>query len=194
MAIMDGQATLFYDLTDPLSYLLDQELVVVEQDLGISVRRTGFELLPPPSPLLDAHDAFWAGRWASAEVLGGLQGSSLVQPQLVPWTRKAHELHLHAKALEAGETVRKAIFAAFFAEARDIGRVDTLVEIAADAGLDRTEAKAVLDVDRFQADVVDARQAALVAGVRDTPSLLAGRTSLQGFHNRIALSTLLAGT
>jgi predicted DsbA family dithiol-disulfide isomerase len=175
--------TFFFDFVDPLSYLQDIEI----DALGGHVERIGFELAPPPSPLGSVRDERWAARYAAAVA----QGVTLAPPALVPWTRKAHELHVHARESGRGDEVRRAIFEAYFTKGDDIGRVDRLVALAVALGFDRTGVKAVLDVDRHEEDVSAARRAAAEAGIVDTPTLVIGARTLRGFHNRRDLGSLL---
>jgi predicted DsbA family dithiol-disulfide isomerase len=90
-----------------------------------------------------------------------------------------------------GDAAHRAVFDAVFLEGRDVGRVDVLVELAGGLGLDATETKATLDVDRYAPDVVAARAAAARSGVAASPALVSGHGTLQGFHNRDALRTFL---
>jgi predicted DsbA family dithiol-disulfide isomerase len=190
--MIHAPAKLYFDFTDPLSYLVDRELDAVEQDLDITVARVAFELRPPPEPITDTADPFWADRWTLAEAIAPEPSLRPPQPRLVPWSRKAHELHLHAAALGRGPAIRRAVFDAFFMLGQDIGRVDLLLEIARGVGLDLTETKAVLDVDRHQPALAEARQVAVAVGIELAPTIVVGEVRLEGFHNRIALSTLLA--
>jgi predicted DsbA family dithiol-disulfide isomerase len=119
---------------------------------------------------------------------------ALDRPSIVPWSRKAHELLWHAEERGVADEIRSAVFHAFFLEHLDIGRVDVLVSLAGRAGLDVTETKAVLDVDRFSAGVSDRRDEVVASGVDAVPSLVAGARSLQGFHNRASLGTFLRGS
>jgi predicted DsbA family dithiol-disulfide isomerase len=176
---------LYFDFVDPLSYLQEIELY----PLGSPIERVGFELVPPPEPLGSVHDERWTRRYAQARALA--PSVALAPPGLVPWTRKAHELHLLAIELGRGDEVRRAIFEAYFVGGDDIGRVDRLVSLAASFGMDRTGVKAALDVDRHQEDVSEARRAAVVAGIVDTPTLVISGKPLRGFHNRERLGTLL---
>jgi predicted DsbA family dithiol-disulfide isomerase len=109
----------------------------------------------------------------------------------VPWTRKAHELVLYAAEHGRGDEVHRAIFRAAFELGRDIGRIDLLVGIARDAGLDPMEASTVLGVDKFAAAVEASRSTALSLGVVGPPTLLAHGELLRGFHNREDLRTFL---
>ena len=188
----------YFDFIDPLSYLLARELKVVlggrnsgDSSDSVEVRWTPFELRPPPTPLTTSDDPTLAARWDQARALEVEAGSWFRPGQLVPWTRKAHELLLHAATADLQDAVRMAVFDCWLLEGRDIGRVDVLVELARNVGLDITETKAVLDVDRFEADVAAARAAALSNSVTDTPVLVRGDRRLEGFHNRTALGTFL---
>jgi predicted DsbA family dithiol-disulfide isomerase len=90
-----------------------------------------------------------------------------------------------------GDAVRTAIFGAYFGAGQDIGRVDVLVAIGVGAGLDPTETKAVLDVDRHEADVTAQRREAEASGVTDVPRLWDGTRLAEGFPDLTGLGTLL---
>jgi len=178
---------LYFDFVDPLSYVANHALA----GGGREVEWVGFELVPPPSPLTGGDDGRWVARRTAAAPSAARLGLEIGTPALVPWSRKAHELHLHAAEHGKGAEVRAAIFDAYFRQGRDIGRVDVLVEVAASVGLDRTATKAVLDVDRHEAEVVAARREATEAGVTDVPShSVAGRV-VEGFPDPTDHGTLL---
>lgn len=190
--VTDGEPTFYFDFIDPLSYLTELELEALGAASSASVRRIGFELRPPPEPLTIVEDPALAERWGEARSLARtMEGVALEPPALVPWTRKAHELHLFAASKERADAVRSGIYEAYFRLGRDIGRVDVLVDIAREVGLDATESKAALDVDRFAADVASLRSVARASGVRDTPAFVRGDARLEGFHNRTRLGTFL---
>jgi predicted DsbA family dithiol-disulfide isomerase len=181
----------YFDFVDPLSYLQEVELSGLAAP-G-SIEAIGFELAPPPAPLTSLDDQRWQRRYAEARTLPAAGGVTLAPPPLVPWTRKAHELHLLARESGRADEVRRAIFESYFGRGEDIGRVDRLVELAAGLGFDRTAVKAALDVDRYDAGVAEARRSAAEAGVVDTPSIAVSTGILRGFHNRAALGSLLPG-
>ena len=188
---------IYFDFVDPLSYIAAHVLGLrsrsVDETPQATVEWVGFELRPPPAPLTEALDPIWTERWREARVRVETLGLTLDPPRLVPWTRKAHELHILAGLQGQGDIVRVALFEAFFRRGRDIGRVDVLVEIGAAAGLDRTETKAVLDVDRHEADVTSAREEAQARGVTDVPVLSIDGRPVEGFPDPTDLGTLLPG-
>lgn len=182
---------LWFDFVDPLSYLTELEMRAVASSLAEPVERVGFELAPPPAPLTWIDEPRWSSRLALARPMAASAGVTLAPPPVVPWTRKAHELHLHAQGLGNGDDVRLAIYRAYFERGQDIGRIDRLVAVAEACGLDPAAARTVLGVDRHEGDVLAARAAAIAAGVTDVPALTTGARMRQGFHNRADLLTLL---
>jgi predicted DsbA family dithiol-disulfide isomerase len=185
-------STLYFDYVDPLCYLLEAELAdVLSEGHPIEVTRVPAEVCPPPGPLLDPDGPWWAARWQAAQAAAGPRGLVLAEPPLLPWTSKAHELVLHARQRDLGARAHAAVFDAIFGRGRDIGRVDVLVELAQELGLDAHEAKAVLDVDRYSDEVAALGARAAQAGVAEVPTLVRGSQTLQGFHNRSTLRTFL---
>jgi predicted DsbA family dithiol-disulfide isomerase len=184
----------YFDFVDPVSYLLDGEVSAVEEALDVQVARVGVEINPPPHPLGAPDDAIWGPRWDDAERIADSLGAVLRRPRLVPWTRKAHELmeHLHEGHESLVPELRKKLMTAFIVDHHDIGRVDVLVEVAGQLGLDRTETKAVLDVDRYDEAIERRRRQVVEAGLRVVPTVAMGGRRLEGFHNRASLSTLLS--
>jgi predicted DsbA family dithiol-disulfide isomerase len=83
------------------------------------------------------------------------------------------------------------VLEAYVRDGRDIGRVDVLVDIATSAGLDRTTTKAVLDVDRHEAEVLSARVVARAEGVSDVPAFWIDGRLVEGFPDPTDLGTLL---
>lgn len=167
----------FFDFIDPVSCVVAH--MIEEARAAALVEWRGFELCPPPGVLIDPRHNAWRGRHARALTLARrartLQPSG---PTFLPWTRKAHELCEFARGKDSVHPVRRALFRAHFVDHADIGRIDLLVEIAARAGLDRTEAKAVLDVDRYAGAVLANRKAARTRGIADVPALVTSGGSL----------------
>ena len=174
---------LFFDYVDPASFLVERHLSSVENSLSITAERIPFEVRPPPTPMVDPRSPEWRTLWEKAGATALEEGVTLANPRLVPWTRKAHELALHAREDGHDVTVHRALFEAFLLEGRDIGRVDVLLEIAVGHGLDGSHTKAVLDVDRHSPMVTAARARAERLGVRGVPTLRTGDQTLEGLQS-----------
>jgi len=190
---MTGTGTLFfhYDYVDPLSYLLKRWLQEREETRGMVLQSLPFELNPPPNQLLDPCCEEIRTLWKDAFAHGEEVGIGLKPPWIVPWTRKAHELALFAREKNLFEEIHETLFRAYLIEGRDIGRVDVLVKIATERGLDPQETKAVLDVDRHREGVEDARAQGKSAGITAPPALVWNGRTLDGKPSPEALRSLL---
>ena len=190
----ENRALFFFDYVDATSWVVELWLAELLPLDGLTVDRRPYELKPPPELPLRPSDAEWATSRLWALPTLEAMGRTPVNPSLVPWTRKAHELALHAAQEGCYAHIHAALFERFHEGGVDIGRIDVLVSIAASAGLNTSESKAVLDVDRYAEEVCEARREAEKLGVRGAPTILAGHKRLerpQGFDElRIFLTSL----
>ena len=169
---------LFFDFVDPGSRLACH--MIEKAGAAHAVRWRGLELRPPPLPLIDPGNPDWRARHSPVAPPALELGLPMDTPNLVPWTRKAHELAEFARERDCYHGVRRALFEAHFVDRTDIGRIDLLVEIAHRAGLDRGEARVALDVDRYTGVVLEHRAEARELGVTEVPALVDGGRHLQG--------------
>jgi len=193
-----------FDYVDPGSYLV---LGVLEA--GVEGAGTGFddvrwrplELRTPEQPPLDPGDPEWRRLLLAHQEEARTLGVPFRIPALAPRTRKAHELGFHAREQGVFPAVHRALFRAHFEEGRDLGRVDVLVEVARETGLEPAEVRTVLGVDRFRQAVEEERAGLLGQGIRGVPTLRRGDAgdagpgdpeSIEGFEGAAALSRALA--
>jgi len=100
---------------------------------------------------------------------------------LVTNTFKAHELLHFAKAHCCQEEVKERLLRAHFSGGRHVGRIDVLVEIAQEAGLDGEAARRSLESGEHAAAVEADKEAGLRIGVRGVPFfVIDGRYGLSG--------------
>lgn len=167
--------TFVFDFVDPGSYLAWE---LLGRWLGAErehrVHPHPLELRPPPAPLIQAGDPKWQAMHETLARTARELGVEFSPPGFVPWTRKAHELALHAEEKGRADATVSQLFRTRFREGRDLGRVDLLLTVATEIGLDQAEARTVLGVDRFAPAVEDARAEALDAGIRGVPTLVEG--------------------
>ena len=186
----DERPRLYFDYVDPGSLLVRRRIAT----LGVDCSLVGYEMRPPPEPLVETADPAWVDYWEDTARELRATGIRPGTPGLVPWTRKAHELTLHATESSdeyAGMAMLDRLFFAYIEEGRDIGRIDVLVSLAIDVGLDEAEIRAVLDVDRWRGAVDRARGEAQAAGVRGVPTLLRAGGRLEGVHDSETIRAFL---
>ena len=192
--MLSDSAVFVFDYVDPLSYLIHQIMLEEAGEASNTHARrielAAMELRPPPEPFLTLDDPDFANRWAVMEYELGRVGAE--RPAVIPWTRKAHEMRAFAESKGVGREAHRALFRAFFEEGQDIGRVDLLVGLAVSAGMDRSETKAVLDVDKFAGPIEEERRKAVEMGFTRPPGVVAGDERTESWEGRDAVLRCLA--
>ena len=158
------------DFTCPFSYVTETALRRMEAAGDVSLSYLAFELYPHPEPL----PALKPGWLEPARPFADALGLPLRDPVGALRSRKAHEAATFARGRGVEGALRGAIFGAYFEAGLDIGRIDVLVELGAEVGLDATELKVVLDVDALAAQVEAEEGAVRGAGITAVPAVAAG--------------------
>ena len=157
--------TIFADFTCAACYVTEAALWQLADTHDVSIRYRAAELDPGTEdhdPERDLH--------AAAAALGLV----LRRAELHLRTTKAHEAALLARALGVERAMRAAIYAGYWGEGLDIGRIDVLQQLAPAVGLDPFDLKVALDIDRFRDDVQRDQEVARRLRVRGGPVLYLG--------------------
>ncbi len=89
-------------------------------------------------------------------------------------SRLAQELGKWADTQPDGEALHDALFRAYFVDGKNIGDIDTLIEIAEAADLPGSEARDVLESRRFKNAIDDDWQRSKAYGITGVPTFVAG--------------------
>jgi len=84
-------------------------------------------------------------------------------------TVKAHELLHFAKAQGRQQEMAERLMAAYFTEGHHVGRIDDLVALAAEIGLDADQTRDALESERYLPDVRADQQQASAYGISGVP-------------------------
>ncbi len=84
-------------------------------------------------------------------------------------TVKAHELLHHAKANGVQHAMEERLMSAYFIEGKHVGRVNDLVELAVEVGLDADETRAALEGSRHLPAVRQDQEQARAYGIQGVP-------------------------
>jgi predicted DsbA family dithiol-disulfide isomerase len=95
-------------------------------------------------------------------------------------SRLAQELAKWAEDEHLGERLQRRLFAAYFAEGKNIGRTEVLIEIAERAGLSGSIAREVLETRRFKDAVNRDWERCKDLGVTAVPTFMVGGSKLVG--------------
>jgi predicted DsbA family dithiol-disulfide isomerase len=99
-------------------------------------------------------------------------GLPLNRPALVPNTRQAHEIGFLAEAKGLDDAYHRAVFSAYFAQARNIGDAEVLAQIGEEVGMARDEILEVLHTGRYRSEVDHATTDAFERGIRSVPNFI----------------------
>jgi predicted DsbA family dithiol-disulfide isomerase len=172
-----------FDYVDPGSYLTHILLQRWRRagDAIPEVDWTPLELRPFPETPVAPEEPAWMAMTRAMEETAQEMEIPFRAPGMVPRTRKAHEAALHALERGCHGEFHEALFRGHFVEGQDLGRVDVLVALAEEVGMDGSELRTVLGVDRFLPRVLEFRARALERGIRGVPTLELDNARLEGF-------------
>jgi predicted DsbA family dithiol-disulfide isomerase len=95
-----------------------------------------------------------------------------VPPDVVPNSHQALEVTELARDTGLHEAVHDRLMHAYWSEATNIGDEDTLLGLAAEAGVDRAEASAALADGRYRPRIRESTRQANVVGINAIPAFV----------------------
>jgi len=171
----------------------------LKQNFNIAVEFVHFPLHPEtPAKGRSLQDLFGAGPDVIREKHERMKG--LMEAEGLPYGERSHtynsrlaqELGKWADIQPGGEAIHDALFKAYFVDKRNIGDLETLLEIAQSIGLAREDARAVLEGGTFK-DAVDMDWAkSRQYGVTGVPTFVAGQSGAVGAQPYDVIARLLS--
>jgi len=114
-----------------------------------------------------------------------------VTPQ--PYTRLAFEGLQFAQEHGLGDAYNSSVFKAFFQRSEDIGKLDVLVSLATEVGLEPTEFRRALEAGTYRKRHQELlRHAVEEIGVQGVPLFMIGDRVLSGLQSKEAIETAIA--
>lgn len=108
-------------------------------------------------------------------------------------TRKAHELLHLAKAHGVQAEAKEALMSAYFVKGRHVGRIDELVAIADEIGIDPNEARSALESGSYAGAVAADVAQATAYGISGVPFfVIDGKYGVSGAQPAAAFASVLA--
>jgi len=193
------QIEVSYDFICPWCWIGQRNLAaaLAQTELGsaVSIRYVPFELNPAmPVEGMDrrAYRTHKFGSWSRSQSMdaqvtaaGLAAGANFNYDKVLrtPNTRLAHRLMMfaqqHNDAARTG-ALYQAIYAAYFSEGRDIGSLDTLIEIAVEQTYDADAVRAYLLSNAGNAEIDAARSRNDTLGVHAVPTIMIDGSAING--------------
>lgn len=174
------------DFVCPYCYVLEAMLEQVRPELDLAIEYLPFELTEPPKPQVDTYnDPERRARYArELEPLCRQVGLQMCLPPKVvprPYTRLAFQGLYEAREQGAEAAYCHRIFRAYFEEERDIGSLEELVSLAAEAGLEPETFRSALESGKWDVEEREAvRRGKQDLQVCVVPTLFLGEHRLEG--------------
>ena len=183
------ELTIYFDYTDPWCYLaVFRADWLCSQAPHAQVRWHPFELFPelPPRGARPQNPAFLRRKiqYDVDEMTRELGIKIHVPYDRVTNSRLALEGGRYALHHASFDRYHRAIFAAFFQQRRDIGSLDVVAEVGAEAGLDVDDLRAALRKHRYGEEVARLRAEAADFGVVAVPTFVANNQGTVGIVAR----------
>ena len=173
----------FTDFVCPWCYLCTPRVEKLSKNFAVEIRWVYFPLHPEtPAEGLALKDLF-AGRAIDIEAVHS-RLKSLMDSEGLPFNHRTHTFNSRlAQELAKGfDGVRDLLYSAYFRDARNIGDMNVLLDVAQSAGIPLDAARSTLEERTFKA-AVDADWArARSYGITGVPSFVAGGQKLVGAH------------
>ena len=142
-------------------------------------------------------EALFAGRNIDLDAMY-TRMKGLMEAEGLPYSTRTHTYNSRL-AQELGkwgdshnnEALHDALYRAYFVDTKNIGDVDVLTDVAESVGLDRDEARDVVESRRFQAAVDEDWAKARSYGVTGVPTFVAGGYGVVGAQDYDTLEKLL---
>lgn len=167
----EKRLVVYADYVCPYCYLSDSGVARLRE--GLSVEYAAYELWPAGQALARLSAPWLEAAWEQSVLpLAKELGVRLERPTIKTRTRKAHEAVAYARNEGVRDAMHDAVFRAYWQEGRDIGRIDVLMEIGGEIGLDRLGLKVALDIDQWTARVEQDIAGARHIGVDGVPAYL----------------------
>ncbi len=166
------------DYVCPFCYLEEPTLQKMQEEFGdqLVIRWRAFELRPEPVPTLPPQGDYLVDIWERAVYpMARDRGMVLRLPPVQPRSRLALEAAECARETGKFAAMHHAIFRAFFEQGRDIGDLETLLELGEQSGVEKETLRLALTSGRYQSRVLADEQLASDLDLSGVPAMLLRR-------------------
>ena len=171
----------------------------LKSEFDFTVRHRGFQIHPEwPAEGMPAED--WRPEmdpktrqalWERIGAMGAAAGVVMKAPRTLANSLLALQAGEFATENGRGEAFDERIFRAYFSEGLNIGKRDVLLDLAAEAGLDRAALAEALDSGAYAMRIKNHAQAASQRSISGVPTFLIGDWPLVGAQSEDVMRRVL---
>ena len=188
----------FTDYVCPWCYLGDNRVKKLKREFNITVKTVHFPL-HPETPDEGKSLADLLGRGPDELKARHDQMQGLMDAEGLPYNQRSHtynsrlaqEIGSWAETQPGGEAIHDKFFEAYFVDRRNVGDVEVIIDVVKSAGLDETEARAVIAERSFKQAVDEDWAKSRGIGVTGVPTFVSGGQGVVGAQPYEVLEQLM---
>lgn len=182
---MKPKVIAYSDNVCPFCTIGARRIEKLQEELDFDIEWRPFELHPEvPSTGMSMDDYFQgAGDELVKSVTDyGKDVSLTLKTRTLYNSRLSLKVNEYAKIEGKHDAFHKVIFKAYLEDDKNIGDVDTLLDIAQSVGLDRVKTKAFIESEEAETLITDSKNEALRLGINSVPSFIIGNNLIRGAY------------
>jgi len=175
----------YSDNVCPFCCIGARRLKKLNQEMEFEVEWRAFELHPEVPTQGISMDDYFGGQGAAIidNVLDyGKDVGIQINTRSLYNSRNSLKLNEFAARQGKFDTVHQALFKSYMVDDKNIGDVETLLDIAEEAGLDRAQAKDFIESPEAKELVTASRNEALRLGINSVPSFIINNNLIRGAY------------
>ncbi|MCF6360848.1 MAG: DsbA family oxidoreductase [Cyclobacteriaceae bacterium] len=182
---MKPKVIAYSDNVCPFCTIGAKRIEKLKKELDFDIEWRPFELHPEVSIEGMSMDDYFRG--AGADIVNNVldYGKDVgieINTRSLYNSKNSLKVNEYAKLEGKLEVFHKAIFKAYLEDDKNIGKVDTLLDIAEAVGLDRTKTKTFIESEAAENLVMDSKKEALRLGITSVPSFIIGQNLIRGAY------------
>ncbi len=182
---MKPKVIAYSDNVCPFCTIGARRIEKLQKELDFDIEWRPFELHPEVPETGMSMDQYFQG--AGDELVKsvtdyGKDVSLTLNTRTLYNSRLSLKVNEYAKLEGKHEAFHKAIFKAYLEDDKNIGDVDTLLDISQNVGLDRIKTKAFIESNEAEKLIIDSKNEALRLGINSVPSFIIGKNLIRGAY------------
>ena len=165
----------------------------LQEEMDFEVEWRSFELHPEVSSDGMSYEDYFGGKGADLVNNVTEYGKDVnlsIKTRSLYNSRNSLKVNEFAKRQGKFESFHKAIFKAYLEDDKNIGDLETLLDIAENSGLDRQKAKDFIESPEAEEIVANSRDEALRLGINSVPSFIINNNLIRGAYPYDAMKDL----
>jgi predicted DsbA family dithiol-disulfide isomerase len=192
--------TMFSDFICPFCYIGFETIRKLKPEFDLEIEWRGFEIHPEfPATGIPVEKVYGAvdsearrAAWGRISAMAEAAGVSMSPPRVLTNSRPALAVCEYAREAGRSEEFEERVYRAYFSEGANIGDLEVLKKLGADAGLDPDEVEQAARSPKYELRLKNNTLAAHSRGVSGVPTFFVGEFPLVGAQSEEVMRQILS--